>query len=1060
MNPPASASEIRSASRETASNALADDEAILFAAFDQLNDAVFVQDGATGAVLHVNQPAVKLYGFSPEEAQRMDIGQLSEGLAPYAQENVLEWTRKAMAGERPVFEWHARRRSGELFWAEVSLCRLDLTTGARVVAFLRDISRRKAEAQRREEVEQRLRTIFETSNAGIFISDVSGRIVVANKRLAEMFKLSEEEICARDYPDLVHLSDRPDSARLYAALMEGRLQTSDVERQYVRPDGSSFWGLICGRRIVSGDGVASGLVGVIIDSTERRQIENALRESEARFRSMIRSASDLFCLVTADLRFKFVSPVSLELTGYTPRELLGSLEPTVHPEDWPRVHAAWDAFHRETGSGLRVEYRHIHRSRGYVWVEALARDGKSDSAATFAMTVRDISERKRAEISLEEARHAAEAANEAKSAFLANMSHEIRTPLNAVVGLTYLLEQTELGTRQQNYVKSLNGALRALQSIVNDILDFSKIEAGRLDLERGEFDLDEVFDELACVAGVATGGKAIEVCVDVPPDVPRHLLGDAARLGQVLSNLCHNAIKFTHSGEVIVGVELLERLPGRVKLEFSVRDTGIGIAPELLDKLFKPFSQIDASTTRRFGGTGLGLAISRSLVHRMGGEIKVESSEGGGSVFRFALPFELVDRGATGASPFAGKRILIVDSHATTRRLIRRMLEADGAIVDEFDELTPAHSAFGCADLALLDDGAWETGGCGYQLDEKDTCPPVVVMLSPGHYADPGEHVLGENCSCGIGPAAFMLKPVTALSLRDSIGGALDSHGDVPLDASLGKVLAGMSIMVVDDSPIGLMVSREVLERAGAKVLAVDCGQGALDAASGSAQRPEVILMDLQMPELDGFETTRRLRAEEKASGADPARIIGLSANALSGTPERCIAAGMDDYISKPVDIPRLIACLEINGGRRSASEPALAGSAWADTQAWGETLPGVDLGELSKRFDGSRETVTRLFKFLLDEHADAFDQFEQTYQSGDRAAAAALLHDLVGLAASLAAHRLLAETRSLQSSLRRGEVAPQERAALGRAFAELIDSARQFSAGHVHARTNAGLSH
>jgi CheY-like chemotaxis protein len=256
------------------------------------------------------------------------------------------------------------------------------------------------------------------------------------------------------------------------------------------------------------------------------------------------------------------------------------------------------------------------------------------------------------------------------------------------------------------------------------------------------------------------------------------------------------------------------------------------------------------------------------------------------------------------------------------------------------------------------------------------------------------------------------------------------------------------------------MVAREVLEQAGASVRAVDCGQGALDAVSGAAQRPDVILMDLQMPELDGFETTRRLRAAEQASGDDPVRIVGLSANALSDTPARCIEAGMDDYISKPVDIPRLIACLKLNGGKRVEPEPAVAGTMWSDTRAWGETLPGVDLGELSKRFGGSRETVTRLFRFLLEEHTDAFDQFEQQCQSGDRAAAAALLHDLVGLAASLAAHRVLAETRSLQSALRRGEVTPQERAALGRAFAELIDSARQFSAGQVQAGSNAGLSH
>jgi signal transduction histidine kinase/DNA-binding response OmpR family regulator len=628
---------------------------------------------------------------------------------------------------------------------------------------------------------------------------------------------------------------------------------------------------------------------------------------------------------------------------------------------------------------------------------------------------------------LERAQHAAEAATQAKSEFLANMSHEIRTPMNAILGMSYLALQSGLDAKQRNYVEKVHLAAESLLGIINDILDFSKIEAGKLEIEAIPFQLGDVFDQLANLVGMPAEEKGLELLFVLPPELPTALVGDPSRLGQVLLNLVNNGIKFTERGEVTVAVSLVERSDECARLRFEVRDSGIGMSAEACERLFQPFTQADASTSRRFGGTGLGLAICRHLVERLGGEIGVDSEPHRGSRFHFTLPFALQAGGQPGAQPapnaaeLRGARVLIVDDHPAVRELLRTLVASLGLNAEVAAHGEAALAAVASADaadrpfkLVLLD---WRMPGmdgveCLARLLNIASrhAPPTVLMVT----AFSREHAERQLQARGLQVAALLPKPVTPSALLDACVTALGLPATSPgrNEQKLGRLqarqasLAGARILLVEDNAINQELACGLLERAGIVVTIAADGREAL-AALDSAEF-DAVLMDCQMPVMDGYEATRALRQRPALKDLP---VIAMTANAMAGDREKVLAAGMNDHVAKPFRVDDLFATLTHWVRPASAPPAALA-------------LPraaGLDVAAGLAAVDGNEALYRRLLGMFSRREADFEARMRAACAQGDLATALRSAHDLKSVAGTLGMPELQQAAAALEAACGRG---------------------------------------
>jgi PAS domain S-box-containing protein len=672
------------------------------------------------------------------------------------------------------------------------------------------------------------------------------------------------------------------------------------------------------------DDAIIGAVVVFRDITDRKEAQAQLQKLS----SAVEQSPTTVVITDVEGRIEYVNPKFTEVTGYTREEAIGQNPRILKSDEQPPefYEDLWKTI--ISGQDWRGEFCNRKKTGETYWESAsISPIRDADGNPTHFVAVKeDVTDRKRAEQALLEARHAAEAATKAKSDFLANMSHEIRTPMNGIIGMTDLTLDTDLTPEQRDYLNTVKTSADALLTLINDILDFSKIEAGKLELEPIDFALRDALADMLNTLANRAHSKGLELIYDVPSEVHDALIGDVYRVRQVIVNLVGNAIKFTERGEIVVSVAQVERTDADTTLHFTVRDTGIGIPPDKLEAIFRPFEQADASTTRQFGGTGLGLAISVQLVELMGGRIWAESEVGKGSMFHFTAVFGL-GKPAPAADArerrglLEGLPVLVVDDNATNRRILEQMLRNW--------RMKPQDAADGASALAALDRAA--NAGQPFRLVLSDVNMPEMdgftlferTRSNPQHQDVPFVLLTsaarpGDVARCReIGVAAHLIKPVKQSLLMNAIASAVAGRDAVDLKqeeplptANTTTTERALYILLAEDNATNQKFAVRAIEKAGHKAVVANNGLEAVQAWEKDAY--DVVLMDVQMPELDGLEATARIRGLEQERGVTSRTpIIAMTANAMKGDRERCLEAGMDGYISKPVKRQTLFAEIE-----------------------------------------------------------------------------------------------------------------------------------------------------
>jgi len=786
--------------------------------------------------------------------------------------------------------------------------------------------RRAVAAQALASELERFRGLVEAADDIIYRCDADGRFTYTNPAAREVLGYDEVELGRLGFLDLVRTDYREQARRFYQDQREQGIPNTYCEFPMTTRGGQELW---VGQRVqlLLEDGRFAGLQALTRDITARKLAEEALERERAQLRQIVAHAPVAMAMLDREGRHLAHSERWLRYVGVAGPSLVGR----TLSEVWPSMPERYLAvFQRALAGEVVTEPEDaVQRSDGTrVYLRWSVHPWRDASGAVVGAVgvVQSIDP-------LVRARQAALQASRLKSEFVANMSHEIRTPMNGVIGMTRLLLDTELTPEQREYAEVIDQSGRALLEIVNDILDFSKIEAGRLDLDHTDFDLRRAAREVLASFAEAAQARGVELLCLIHHDVPNALRGDPGRLRQVLTNLVGNAVKFTEKGEVVLRVTRGEASPSRAAVRFEVRDTGIGIEPELQSRLFESFVQADGSASRRYGGTGLGLAISQRLVKLMGGSISVESEPLRGSTFRFELCFERQPQEAaqlpTRPGRLAGRRVLVVDDNATNRQILTQQLSQRGMRVSAVDDglaalgaLREAAASGAGFDLAILDMRMPEMDGL--TLARAIRAVPELQSVKLALLTSFGQRGQGaEAAKAGI--SAYLTKPVDEADLHDCllelVGEGAPGRTQLITRHTLAesRPRGSAAVLVAEDNEVNQKVAVRILERLGYRVDVADSGGEALEACART--RYDVVLMDGQMPGMDGYEATRRIR--EREAGGRHTPIIAMTASAMKGDREKCLEAGMDDYVAKPVTPEALESALQRWLGAGAASSPA-----------------------------------------------------------------------------------------------------------------------------------------
>ena len=925
------------------------------------------------------------------------------------------------------------------------------------------------------ESEERYKSLFRDNPDGVYSLDLRGSFTTANPAAEGVTGYPVEELKGMSSAELIVPEGRMGAARRFAMARRGRPQTYDMT--ITRKDGRRAEISMTQLPIIVG-GEIVGVYGIAKDITERKRAEEEIQQLVRYNRQLFDVNLDALATVNVDGTILDANPAMSDMTGLSRKKLIGTnLLDYVADE-----HGAREGLSKVLQQGYMRDYpleiRRIDGHRTPVIHNATVYRDASGEISGILASAHDETERRRAETAiqelneglerrvdertrellmtkeeLEEAKEAAEEANRAKSDFLANMSHEIRTPMNGVIGMTELLLNTGLDEEQREYAETVRSSGENLLHIINDILDFSKIEAGAMRLEELDLDLRYEVEEVAYLLAERAHAKGLELNAFVEPHVATAVKGDPFRLRQILTNLLGNAIKFTAEGEVSLRASSVEVNGDAQVLRFDVSDTGIGMTPEQQEGLFRSFSQADTSTTRKYGGTGLGLAICKQLAELMGGEIWVESVPGGGSTFSFTARFGMQQERATEAvSPRAdlrGLRVLIVDDNKINRTILHKQVSAWGMHYKEAKDGQEALRKLNAAskgpdgpyDMAILD--MQMPGMDGLELarlikDDPDLSATHLVMLtSMGQRGDGAK-------ARALGLSAYLTKPVRQSELYNCLLTVMRSREGVAEEAplitrqNLNQVMPrvqGARILVAEDNPVNQRVAAAMLEKLGYRVDLVSDGRKAVDTLAAGATSYAAVLMDVQMPEMDGYAATLEIRRREEASaGPDgPARrlpIIAMTANAMRGDREAALESGMDDYIAKPVKPAELNEVLErwaTLGQEAAANVPSATTDRMADDQVPLEDPldPSVleGLRELGSPGDGEPDILTELVEIFVEDAEPRLVALREAVASGDVETVERAAHTLKGSSGNMGARRMSEIASSLQDAGTSGDL-------------------------------------
>jgi two-component system sensor histidine kinase/response regulator len=874
------------------------------------------------------------------------------------------------------------------------------------------------------DVREHLAAIVDSSDDAILSKDLAGTILSWNKGAERMYGYSAEEVIGRPVSVLVP-PDRPQEVSGILARLRTGTAIDHFETVRVRKDGTLVQVslTISPVRDRRGRIVAASIIAR--DITERRRAA----EGAAHFEGILAAASDAFVGMDIEGTITKWNRAAEDLLGWGTGEAAGRrLSELIIPERYRDAHERGLRRYLETGEGpvigQRIELTALHRDGHEIPIELSVFVTVTGGVEGFNAFVHDISEHKQLTSELEAARDQALEASRMKSDFLAMMSHEIRTPMNGVLGMAGLLLDTELDPEQREYAEIVRSSGDALLSIINDILDFSKVEAGKLDLEIVDVNLHTLVEEVADLLAARAHNKGLELATLIDPEVPQAVRADPGRLRQILLNLLSNAVKFTNAGEVVVRATASDATEEDVAIGFQVIDTGIGIHPGDQDRLFEPFSQADSSTSRTYGGTGLGLAISQRLVEMLGGELTVHSEPGVGSTFEFTvrLPRGEVAPITVPRTDLTGLRVLIVDDNATNRKILEQQVaswrmastSADGGAA-ALEQLREAHTAGRRYDLALLDMDMPDLDGIELTRlirgDPATATLPVVLMTSSGVR---GSHEAARQA----GVSAYLTKPVHESQLFDAIAAVFSAESTRVSPTTQATIADDRArsrppLLVAEDNPANQKVAAAMLAKIGYRADIVADGAEAVEAVRRVSYG--AVLMDCQMPEMDGYAATAAIRSSEQA-GAGRLPIIAMTASATQGEEERCLLAGMDAYVSKPVDVERLATVLKqwvpVNDQNARPSSTALVR---ADT----DTFDSNRIASLRETMASWPGGFTGLMTGFVEEATTSLANVRTALAAGDIETVSRELHTVAGAAAAVGAVSLASAARRLEDALK-----------------------------------------
>jgi PAS domain S-box-containing protein len=1058
-------------------------QAKLAAIVESSADGIIGKD-LNGTVTSWNHGAERLFGFTATEALGQRINELIVPEQIRAEE--AEILARIKAGQAiSAFDTQRQHKNGELIPVSVTVSPIRNAEGQVVGASktVRDISEQVAANAKIHELNSSLEAqviqrtselrqlnvllsnvLRSASEVAIIATDCDGIIRVFNTGAERLLGYTAAEIIGQHSPAIFHLPEEVAARSLeltaqYGQAIEGfRVFVHQAELEvaatrewtYVRHDGSHVPVSLAVTAMRDEQGEINGYLGMALDLTKQKAAAAAI----ATARDQLLMAADVaelgvWSLNVADNTLSwndrmfelYDQPLSLRDNGLSYEHWYSR----VHPDD---VEMAANMLQQAVDSGgVYDPIFRVVRTDGQVRiVQAGAQLELDDKGAVLRITGinLDITAQRELQARLLDAKEQADAASAAKSSFLANMSHEIRTPMNAVLGMLHLVQNTELSARQFDYISKAESASKSLLGLLNDILDYSKIEAGKLQLDIHTFELESLMRDLAVVLSGNQGSKDVEVMFDLDPQLPSALFGDRLRLQQVLINLAGNALKFTQHGQVIVRIEQLQRQTDSVRARIEISDTGIGISADQLERIFDGFTQAEASTTRRFGGTGLGLVISKRLVNLMGGELQISSEVGAGSRFWFDI-----DLGISQELPLRAlcpgvdrpMRLLVADDNEVAGYLLVRTVEALGwqadLVSDGLQAVAKAQQMQRDGkdyDVILMDwrmpdmDGLNAARLIRQQSQGQPT--PMIIMITAY-----GREVLSNAQQDGDAPfAGFLSKPITPQQLADTIQRIFTGEGTPQAStasqrAAQPKRLAGLRLLVVEDNMLNRQVAFELLQSEGAQVALAEGGLEGVRQATESAEPFDVVLMDIQMPDIDGLEATRRIRADAKRGAL---KIVAMTANAASSDEQACLAAGMDDHLGKPIDLEKMVATLLRHAGR-----PIAAPAAPPPPEPQSSVVEST--ASISKRFGGNHQLVRTVLSSFATEQAKQLARLQEQVAQCNAAGASAVLHAIKGSSGTMGAAAMSQLAGELEQQLSHDDEASKQRLLADGSFVERL---------------------